>query len=107
MLGCEHRPDGWMSGPQATLMESASDSLATSMQVSVEVILQGSGTAMLLLFLLHTKGADCSPASVVTVLRPLHVCTGLSNNLPQSASPDHLHSSSLEQHTFHTLFIDY
>ena len=43
VLGCEHRPRLWTSGPHTTLMESVSDSLSRNVSGLLEVILLGSG----------------------------------------------------------------
>ncbi|KAL6455333.1 hypothetical protein MHYP_G00362270 [Metynnis hypsauchen] len=47
VLGCEHNPHLWTSGPHTILMESVSNRLCRHMHICglLEVILQGSGSA--------------------------------------------------------------
>ncbi|KAI4880018.1 hypothetical protein NFI96_018964, partial [Prochilodus magdalenae] len=63
VLGCEHNPHLWMSGPHTILMESVSNRLCRHMHICglLEVILQGSGSA--------PPVPPCTKAEVAVLLR--------------------------------------
>ncbi|MEQ2253318.1 hypothetical protein ILYODFUR_030866 [Ilyodon furcidens] len=70
VLGCEHNPHLWTSGPHTILMESVSNRLCRHMHICglLEVILQGSGSAPPVPPCTKVEVASC--CWVVALLRP-------------------------------------